>query len=183
MFVLSYDLTMKTILLILLFWASVASADVYRSVDAEGNITFSDEPSPSAEKIHIPKPQSMPAPTTTVVTPVAIPTEPLAEPEEKAVKYSISVVSPEQDATIWDNTGNVAVSVNVEPELKADKGHSLRYQLDGKQVGNVQTGMTFSFSNVDRGSHIIVVSVVDKMGVVLKRSKSVLFHLRRHVAN
>ena len=33
-----------------------AHAQVYQSTDAEGNVTFSDQPTPESEKVHVPAP-------------------------------------------------------------------------------------------------------------------------------
>ena len=48
---------------ILLCWvATSAGAAVYRSVDAQGNVTFSDQPARGAEKVELPPVPTYPAP-------------------------------------------------------------------------------------------------------------------------
>jgi len=56
----------------------------------------------------------------------------------------------------------------------------VQFKLDGKKVGEPQTGLSYTFQNIERGSHILTVSVVNKKGKVIKASKSVLFHMHRN---
>ena len=164
---------MKYLLLLLLFVVASVSAGVYKTVDEDGNVTFTDEPSVDAEKIKVEDNYNIiPAPT-------AAAPEQVAE-ETEATEYKISVASPNQDETLRANSGSVMIQVQMSPSLDTKEGHLLRYQFDGKQLGSLQSDLSYSLTNVDRGSHIIVVSVVDKHGKVLKRSKSRLFHLQRH---
>ena len=46
-------IVISTAILVLCF-ASQSQAQVYRSTDAEGNVTFSDQPTPESEKVDVP---------------------------------------------------------------------------------------------------------------------------------
>ena len=57
-----YAETMRILLLLVtLFFLTPVSAGVYRSFDADGNIVYTDKPSPDAEEIKIDKVQTIPA--------------------------------------------------------------------------------------------------------------------------
>lgn len=167
---------MRYLTLILLFSATITSADVYRTVDEYGNIMFTDNPDGKAEKIEVE--------TTSTYSPVAIPQEQiepeLEQQEEFPVpNYRVTIASPAQNESFWSNDGTVNVSVDVQPELSAERGDMLIFKLDGQDVGAPQSSPNFTLSNLDRGSHIIVASIIDNNGNVLKTSKSILFHLQR----
>jgi len=163
---------MKYLFILLFFVVTPILADVYRTVDEEGNVTFTDEPSVDAEKIKVEDNYNI------IPAPAAVP-EQVAE-EQEETPYEISIISPAQNEGVRENSGSVTIRVQVSPELDSRKGDLLRYQFDGKQLGSLQSELTYLLTNVDRGSHIIVVSVVNSKGEVLKRSKSTLFHLQRY---
>ncbi len=166
---------MRYLIIILLFFTSIASADVYRTVDEFGNVMFTDNPDSKAEKINV-------QPTSTY-SPVAIPEQQieaeLTEDEFPVPNYKISIISPAQNESFWSNDGTVNINVNVQPELSAERGDMLVFKLDGQDVGVPQSSPNFTLSNLDRGSHIIVASIIDADGQVLITSKSTLFHLQR----
>ena len=166
---------MKFILLLLMFVAMTAQAVIYRSVDKHGNVRFSDQPDNNAEQIEL---KELPTYTPTPVTPDVVEPEQVSE-TILPPKYQINIISPKQNESIWENAGNVSVNVEVTPALNAERSDQLMLKLDGAQVGEPQIASSFTLTNIDRGSHVLVVSVVDKMGKVLRRSISVLFHLHR----
>lgn len=68
---------MKPLLILLFLFSSSASADIYKSIDSEGNAVFSDRPSSGATKLVVPPPP--PVPPVRQESPVA----PASEPEKK----------------------------------------------------------------------------------------------------
>jgi hypothetical protein len=168
---------MRLIVLIsLLSLSGAPAAEVYKWVDEEGNIVYSDQPRPGAEELENLEIQTYRAPRERRLEP---------EPEPLApVKYeSIGIVSPANDATIRDNSGNISVSVALTPPLMVERGHRLSFRLNGQAPGEPQTGTTFQFQNVDRGTHTLSVAVVDASGAVVGSSDGVVVHLHRATAN
>lgn len=178
---LAYDSVVNLHLLVLFLLPLVTYADdIYRSVDRDGNVTFTDEPDTKAELIEL---EELP---TYEAAPLPIsPIENTVQQEEEVVedikkpKYKISITSPEQNQSIWAGGGILTATVSVQPELNSQRADKVQFKLDGKKVGEPQTGLSYSLENLDRGSHILAVSVVDNKGKVLKTSKSVLFHVHR----
>ncbi|MEE9552466.1 MAG: DUF4124 domain-containing protein, partial [Gammaproteobacteria bacterium] len=109
-----YAETMRILLLILSFLLPVSiQADVYRSVDEEGNITFTDKPSPDAERIKIDKIQTIEALKTNPVE-----AEPVEPEEPEAEGYAkLEITSPENGGSVRDNAGNILFNVALEPAL------------------------------------------------------------------
>jgi hypothetical protein len=97
--------------------------------------------------------------------------------------YTLVITSPSQNETIRENAGDISINSSVTPPVNTDRGDKLIFSLDGKLKSTAQGATSYTFTNVDRGSHIAVVSVVDKTGKVIKASKSILFQLQRAAAH
>jgi len=173
-------LIMKYYLILTLFLISSVHATVYRSVDSQGNVSYSDVESEQAEEITIDIAPSYIAPP----PPVDIPEADVFEQDQQvSPKYKITLTSPTQNQTL-QNPESISVVASISPELNSKREDRVIFKLDGKRVGPPQVALTASLAGVERGSHILLVSVIDKSGKVLKSSKSVLFHVqRRSVAN
>lgn len=169
---------MKQILWLVIFVTLAVQADIYRSIDREGNVTFTDEPDAKAEIIELEESMTYEA----LPIPVAVPVENVSSPSEtsKQPKYNISIMSPEQNQSLWEGGGIFTATVSVQPGLNANRADQLQFKLDGKAVSGAQSELSHAFQSIERGSHILAVSIVDKNGKVLKTSKSILFHIHRN---
>jgi len=163
-----------------------ASSQIYRTTDAKGNVIFTDVPpadSRTAEESVIELP-----PVNT------FPPEGGAEgrsdgrvpwivedgelPEAGFVPYTaLEILAPAHDSSFRDNSGNVSITVGIEPGLSAE--HSLRLLMDGKPVA-LNASTSFQLENVDRGTHTLMVEVVTPEGQSLQQSAPVSFHLLRY---
>ena len=159
------------LLLATLFFLTSVSAGVYRSTDADGNVIYTDKPSPDAEEIKIDNVQTIPAGADDFQ---------YAPPEESAEgDYTkLEIVNPENDHVFTGNTGDVTVNVVIEPELNTKKGDRLILTMDGKKEAD-STSTSFSFTNLDRGTHTIEVLVVNKDGKSQMSSAPVSFTIKR----
>ncbi|MFW5451680.1 MAG: DUF4124 domain-containing protein [Methylophagaceae bacterium] len=170
---------MKLLWIALFCVMTSAQAVVYRWHDENGRVVYSDEFHPNAEII------DMPSLSTYVPTPVTQPVITLNEDPSVADEallvpdYQIKITSPENDGSIWGNDGNISVSVDINPELDSEREDKLIILVDNQQQGSAIGQTNFTLSNLDRGTHSVVVSVVDNSGKVLKLSPSVTFHLHR----
>ena len=169
---------------IAVFPAGIAmGTQLYKSVDADGNIVYSDTPTPGAEQL-TPPPistvDSLPKPETAETE--AKPGEETAEDAAKKppTKYTkFSIVSPRNDDTIWDNTGAVPVSLLLEPPLDTENGHSIWVYVDGKAVVRKSHNLLKPLSGIDRGAHTIRAEVRDANRKTLRRSANVTVHMKR----
>jgi hypothetical protein len=161
---------MRAILLIfaLLFGSTAAQADkVYKSVDAQGNVLYTDQPLKGAQEIKIAK-QAISAPLGS-----------FASLDEDRFRYSaVRFGAPTNQGTIRDNDGNVKVAVDVVPPLRADRGDQIRLSLDGSVLDADLSSSGVVLSGMDQGTHILQAAVTDKDGRVLIRSDPVEFYLK-----
>lgn len=168
---------MKYYTLLLLLIVLTIQADVYRTVDRQGNIIFSDTATENAEKIELKESFTYTPPVITdliegeLQSPIPL--------EIPIPSYTIVITSPTQNETVRENAGNVIITSLISPALSVERADKLLFSLDGNLKSTAQDASSYTFTNVDRGSHIAVVSVVDKSGKTIKSSKSILFHLQR----
>jgi len=158
-----------TLLLILV--PAVHAETVYRSVDENGNTVFSDKPSKGAETMEIPDAQ-------TVKSPSAGKFHYQPPARKPPPEYSsVAITSPDDDAAVRQNDGNITVQVAVRPDLQGQD--QLQLLMDGKIVGS-GSNTSFSLQNLNRGTHTLQAVVIGSSGKTLASSATVTFHLLRH---
>ncbi len=164
------------LLLALLFFFAVPASAAYKWTMPDGSVIFSDQPPhPDAEKVTLPKTQTFTAPP----IPKTIPQKQLETKTPTVPAYSnLQISLPADDQTIHDNTGNITVTVVVEPELNTKHGDQITIALDGVTTVTT-TSMSAVLTNIDRGSHTLRTHIIDKEGTTLISSEERTFHLRR----
>ena len=99
-----------------------------------------------------------------------------AQARTTAAYDSIAVARPANDATVFDNGGNVDVTVAVSPALDKGAGDRIELILDGRRV-SLQSAGQFKLSGIARGEHSLEARVVDGSGNLLISSSPVKFHM------
>jgi len=160
---------MRSTLLIfslLLASAPVHADKVYKWVDAQGNVTYSDQPHPGAQEIKIDK-----SPSSATRSLAAL-------DQADSFRYSsIQLDAPTNEATIRDNDGNVKVAVSVVPPLRVERGDRIKLYLDGSLVADLSAPETV-LSGLDQGSHTLQAVVTERDGRVLAGSDPIEFYLK-----
>lgn len=154
-----------------------AHAEMYKWVDADGNITYSDRPQPGASnddevtEVTVPPVNTVPAVDTSVLDK----SEETKQDNQPGAE-SISIISPQDDEAIRENAGNVSISVAVEPILVDE---TVAIYLDGNEVSRGQATNVY-LQNIDRGTHIITAEVISAEGNIVASASPVTFHLLRY---
>lgn len=165
---------MKYTMLLLALVVPLASADVYKTVTSDGEVIFSDTPSPGAKRVHLPEL------TTYKSSPVpSLPAGTEAAPPAAVAYRSFKVSTPQDQATIWDNEGKVSMTLDLEPALAVEDGHRIQFYLDGKPYGKAELSMANTFQGLDRGSHTLSASVLDDKGDSLISTAPVTVYLHQ----
>lgn len=161
--------------IITLIFSSNALAEMYKSVDEQGNITYSDTPpEEEAEAMEPPMLNTMPT-----VKPRPTPATPEEEVQEETTYTSLSVQSPQNDATLRSNSGNISVSLNINPALNIQQGHYMSVQVNGITVKDKINSSSTQLTNIDRGTLSITASVKNKKGATLLSSNPITVYLHR----
>ena len=166
---------MKNSAYMLILLAATAQAEVYKSINASGEVIYSDVPSRGAERIE------MPALPTYTPVPLPVPAAPAdsAGPADDATYNSFSITRPLDDETIRSNNGSVNLSVSLDPGLQIEQGHRIQFFLDGKPQGKPVARMSASLQNVDRGTHSVSAAVIDESGDAVINALPVTIHIMR----
>ena len=89
---------------------------------------------------------------------------------------SIAVVQPADGSTVFDNAGNVAVTVAVSRALHLRDGDRIALIVDGRRTA-AQGATRFKLSGIVRGEHTLEAQVVDNSSNTLIASTPVKFYL------
>lgn len=153
-----------------------AEAQVYKSVDEKGRVTFTDtkpKDRPS-EAIRVSAPNTAAA----VATKTDTSSQPEAGQERADVMYTVfSIASPANNEALDFNITAVNVSVAVEPALQ--EGHVVQFYLDGKSCGKPGTSLSRQLTELERGAHTVEARLRDKRGKMLMSTGLVNFFVRR----
>lgn len=167
-------------LLVFLASANLVAADpLYKWVDAQGNVHYSDKPQPGAVKMDLPATQSYTAPVPTDGNYNFETHDQTSQDSSKPPPPSYSkmqIASPAQDAVLWD-VHEVSVSVSLDGPLQ--QGDTVTISLDGNTV----TGASLSahFDNVGLGQHSVSATLNSKAGNSLSASST--FYTRQHTVS
>ncbi len=105
----------------------------------------------------------------------------LAAPDEPAPGatssyQSIAVVKPARGETVFNNAGDMEVSVAVSPDLNAAAGDRIALILDGR-TASVRSATQFKLTGIVRGEHSLEARVLDSGGNVLIASGQMKFEM------
>lgn len=173
---------MNRVLVLLLVAAfTTAGAEVFRHVAPDGTVTFSDTPSPEAERVEVRPAQAVSVP------PVSGRAPPIPRPGgnaevggKPAPAYThFAIVEPANGASVRANDGSVTVSLSLQPPLAP--GHTIELLVDGEDGGKLHsgTGLVFRLSDLSRGAHTVVARVRNAKGDLVGDTGTVSFHVLR----
>ena len=167
-------------------------AEIYKTVDSNGNVAYTDVPpkkDEAGESLILKQGNIYNAPEAEVTPPtVKLSPEgplPLDEPGLTAALYQYSQLSitwPTHDLDIRENAGNVTVSVAADPYFDPASGHQIQVLIDGTVYPGVVSGTDVALKNLDRGTHSLQAQIIDGAGQILIASTPITFHLKRHSA-
>ena len=161
--------------ILLLLVALATHAEVYKSINADGEVVYSDRPTQGAERVKMPPlPSYTPQPVRSLSHPAT------AVEFQQAFQYeSFIISSPASDATIRNNLGTVEIDTLLAPALMTSLGHRIQYYLDGMAYGALSDSTMLTLSNVERGEHRLSASVVDTAGTVLITTTETTVYVKR----
>jgi len=160
------------IVLLLLFCTISVQAEIYRWVDKDGVVIYSDKPQQGAEHIKMPTLETYDSSNVRSGNTSSS----SSDKTDKGKQYTnFKILSPVADSTVRNNAGKVALIMQLEPKLNA--GHKIFIIFDGQRL-NVP-GLRHSFTALDRGAHTISAEIVDASGSQLAVADEIIFYVQR----
>ena len=166
---------MERILILLILFACQANAEIYKSVNASGEVVYSDTQTQGAERVQVPA-----IPTYTPPPLPATSFKPVQAPEKEAFYKSFAVVSPANEETIRNNLGILNVEAKLTPALQTRLNHRVQFFLNGEPYGTPVGKTNLTITNLDRGDYTLSASVVDADGNTLISTGDVVLYMKRH---
>ncbi|MFV2061239.1 MAG: hypothetical protein ACC653_11200 [Gammaproteobacteria bacterium] len=159
--------------------ASSSSKEIYRNVNEDGVVEFTDQGVANSEKIKLKTTNTFKAADKKITPRPEINDDSNDSGTQNVAKYSqIAISSPTPDQQIRSNDGLLTVSISISPGLNIAAGDQIELYFDGRSQGK-QTSTQFSLKDVYRGQHRVQAKIINKSGVVLKISKPVQFVIHK----
>jgi hypothetical protein len=161
------------LLLLMAASASATAATVYKWVDDNGVVHFSDQPNPKAQKLTIPSAQTYGAQAAAVAAPPPTPTAPPAA-------TPVCVIDTPAAGQAFLDTFSISGHVTL---ANVGAGAQTTLRMDGLDI-SAQLGPNGSFavSQVERGDHTLTLQVTNARGEVTCQATAVTFSVRQRSA-
>lgn len=175
----------KTFLLILIAFslavmAGPLLAQVYKTVDKDGNVTYTDQPPPDGSK-------------PIKLAPISVIEAPIYEKAPEAAKEGaegeeiplrdlrkmyrdFAIISPQSEESVWHPDGPIAVAWRVGKALQ--EGMQVTIYVDGKRQATT-TDQIIPVAGLDRGEHTVTAELKDAKNRKIATAESITFFIQR----
>jgi len=190
---------MKSIkcIIVMLLIPALANADVYMKKDADGSISYSDQPQPNADKITLQPVNTLNAKDNAPVMPeqpdsqslegqpAQPPTQEKAEaykPKEEREAYKSVTISSPKDQETLQNPVTIDVSATSDPALQTKFHDKYALYVNGTQFGEPSETAAFSIprDQVPRGTYTLQVAILDENKQALITSSMITVFIKYH---
>ena len=152
---------------------ALAATTVYRWVDEQGVVHFSDQPHPGAQKMRVEDAPTFPA----TPVPPRPPPAPVPAAGEGAPTASCAIESPGDQQNLM-NAYSVNGSIRMPGQL--DAGSRVVLMLDGKVLtGAAEISGAFHIPEIERGSHTLAAQVQGPDGQVICQTPQITFFVQQ----
>jgi hypothetical protein len=141
---------------------------VYKWVDAQGVVHYSDQPHANAQKLEISGAQTYAAP------PAVSASAPPEETQPSGPAYDSCAITQPTDQQMLMNVYQTTAVVQTSPALR--QGDQVRLFVDGKQISGSGTSFTFP---VVRGQHSVQAVIQDYAGQIVCETSTVTFYVHQ----
>jgi hypothetical protein len=156
-------------LLMLGVCATAWSATVYRWVDDNGVVHYSDQPNPRAQKLEIADAQTYSSTAAAVTAPPTTAARPAGGP------VPVCVIDTPSAGQVYLDTFSVTGHVTL-----SHAGDQPALRLDGMDIsGLLEQDGSFTLSQVERGDHALTLQVTNARGEVSCQANAVTFSIRQ----
>ena len=178
-------ITYKTLLLVLIalslaMMVGGLTAQVYKTVDADGNVTYTDRPPADGSK-----PVKL-APISVIEAPAYAKKPSVDKDGEAANELSLrdmrknykdfAIVAPQEEQSIWQPDKAITVAWNVRYQLQ--QGMSVTIFVNGRQFATTTERM-IPIGELDSGEHVVSAQLKDAKNRKIATAKPVTFYIQR----
>ena len=151
---------------------SVQAAVIYRWVDSDGVVHYSDQESPGAERIVTSAPNTSAAGARAATAPQV-----QRKPTSGSLNYAeFTITSPASEQTFFGDDP-IGVHLSLSPGLKT--GHSIAWHVNGRQLDDQADAVSFVMPRLDRGTYSVMATITDQQTGDSQSSNSVTFFVRQ----
>ena len=155
--------------------ALAIAATVYKWVDENGVVHYSDQPHQNAQKVDVPAAQTYRSDST--YAPSGGPNAPPPSSEPASAYQACAISQPSADQT-FSNIDSLSIVVRTDPTLRT--GDQVFMMLDGQPLnGGKATGTQFTLSPIDRGTHVVQAIVRSSEGGIMCQTAGVTFSVHQ----
>lgn len=161
---------------LLLLSCGLAQGEIYKWVDKTGRVHYSDaRESKDSEKIQLSKPSVYSSPASQSSVSKGATTE-----KKKLTQYTnFAITYPANKSVVRNLDEGLIITFTASPGLF--KGNYIQLIVDGRILPAKITSLSHSLGDLDRGTHFLQSSIMDKDGRLKKRASVVQFHVRKEV--
>jgi hypothetical protein len=144
---------------------------IYKHVDEEGNVTYTDSPpDKSAEAIELPPINTQPAPIVTETN------QRRSIDSSGPVVYQVRLLAPANDTAIPAGQRSFKVSAEIQPQPRFRPLYQLIMNGETAQSGS---SPNFTVNEPFRGSHSVKIIMLDENNTYVAESESIIVHVIR----
>jgi hypothetical protein len=165
-----------------LLCAGPLAAEIYKTVDENGNVVYTDQP-PGGDA----EPLTLPGLSVIATVRPEPKEEPEVEEDDQQDVTSIrdlrrgyrdfSIVNPAAEQTIWGANNEVTIAWDTRYRLQ--RGMTVTLFLDGS-AREPTTDQTVTLSRLDRGAHTVYAELIDARNRKIATTEPVTFYIQQH---
>ncbi|HOY22617.1 MAG TPA: DUF4124 domain-containing protein [Cellvibrio sp.] len=153
--------------------SNLAIAEIYKTVDKNGRVTYTDVPpvNTEAKPLELKSINSLPSPT-------AIPNTSLSNSgvSDDTNEYQVQITAPENGTTLMADERSVMIAISLNQNLNA--GDLFVYKIDGDTLITTRE-MSYTIVEPPRGEHSLTVDVINPDGEILAQSNAITLLVMR----
>lgn len=160
-----------------LFCAETAVSQVFKYIDENGNVTYSDTPPKEQEDLP-------PAELPDLIIQPAVQVEDRASTnsdEEDATEIEVNLTQPADETTI--TPGQMSFTVAAEVSRPLANGEIAILMVNGQEYGRSNMGLSWTVDNLIRGEMTLGVRIIDREDKQLAESNTLRVFVRRPTVN
>jgi len=168
---------------LLMISAPPLMAQVYKVVDKDGNVTYTDQPpADGSGPVELPPISVIEAPKYETAPKTGDQAGGEEDNKEMSLSYlrknysDFAIVSPQQEESVWRPDGPIPVAWNTKFALQ--DGMQVTLFLDGKKHSSTTQQMV-PMANLDRGEHVLTAELRDAKNRLIAKAKPVTFFVRQ----